>query len=302
MITIPFDPNIVSGGSFTLSWHGLLTFVAVAVAVFLVGRWAIRERLDKDMVYNTAMWGIVGGIIGARVVHVADNWGRYSNDLGSVFEIWSGGIGLWGAILGGYLGGIAYAFVVKAPVGRLMDLAAPTMLIGQTIGRVGDIINGEHLSRAFNGGWGWIFTHPSSPGNLAAQSNSAAVRLVNEGAIRQEDPVHPTVVYEMIWNVLVLALIWKLRGRVRPDGSLFVIYLTLYALGRFSIQWLRLDPVKFLALQEAHIIAILVLIVTVPWMVMYLRWKRPGSASESGPSGSEASGGRRSGRRRRATA
>lgn len=265
-IEIPFDPNIISSGGFTLSWHGLLSFVGVAVAVYLIARWAKRDGIEPDVVYNTAIWAILGGIIGARIVHVADNWHLYSNDLGSVFAIWSGGIGLWGAILGGWLAGVAYAYVAKYPIGKLMDLAAPAMLIGQSVGRIGDIINGEHWSRATELPWGWFFSHPESPGRIGA------IRLFGDG----DQPVHPTVFYEIIWNMVSLAIVWKLRGRLKPDGSIWMLYLTLYAIGRFSVQWLRLDPVKFWGLQEAHIIAILVLLVTIPYLVLKTRFVKPG--------------------------
>jgi len=266
MINIPFNPNIISVGAFTLSWHGVGAFIAVAVAVFLVNRWARRDGLDArypGMVFNTAVWAIVGGVIGARLVHVADHWGDvYTFDsLWRVLEVWRGGIGLWGGILGGWLAGSAYAYFARYPIARLSDLAAPAMLIAQTIGRVGDVINGEHWSRATNLPWGWYFTHADSPGR--------------EGALRffgdPEQPVHPAAAYEMIWNMLCLAVLWKLRGRLRPDGSLWVAYLALYAAGRMGIQFLRLDPVKFWGLQEAHIIAILVLAVAVPFLVLKTR-------------------------------
>lgn len=267
MISIPFDPNIISSGNFLLSWHGFLSFVAVAVAVFMIGRWAKRDGLNPDMIYNTATWVILGGIIGARAVHVADNWDLYRDDLASVFQIWSGGIGLWGAILGGWVGGGVYAYFAKYPVGKLMDLSAPAVLIAQTIGRVGDIINGEHWSKATDLPWGWVFTHADSPGRFGPSGSTTW------------DPgqaTHPTVVYEMIWNMLVLAVLWRLRGRLRPDGAIWMIYLSLYAVGRFTIQFLRLDAVKFWGLQEAHLIAILVLAAAVPYIAIRVRFKKPG--------------------------
>ena len=280
MIRIPFSPNVVSAGGFTLSWHGIGAFVAVVIAVYLVNRWARRSGLDAQypgMVFNTAIWAVIGGIIGARLVHVVDHWGDvYTFDnLSRVLEIWSGGIGLWGAILGGWLAGSAYAHLARYPVGRLADLAAPAMLIAQTIGRVGDIINGEHWSRATDLPWGWYFTHPDSPGR------DGALRFYDNA----EQPVHPTVVYEMIWNVICLAVLWRLRGRLTPHGSLWMVYLALYAAGRMGIQFLRLDPVKFWGLQEAHIIAILVLAVAVPFLVLKTRL-----AARAGPEAAEPPG------------
>lgn len=261
-IEIPFNPNLVAGGNLSLSWHGLLSFVGVAAAIWMVSRAAKRDGLDQDLVYNTAIFGIIGGIIGARLVHVFDNWDIYGSDPGRIFAIWSGGIGLWGGILGGWIAGAAYAWIAKAPVGKFMDIAAPAMFVAQTIGRLGDIINGEHWSRALDLAWGWYFTHPDSPARIGAE------RFFGD----PERPVHPTVVYEMIWNMIGLFLITKLRGKLKPDGSIWMIYVTWYSIGRFSIQYLRLDDVKFWGLQEAHIIAILVLSFTIPYMIKNLRW------------------------------
>ncbi len=262
-IAIPFDPDIFGGANFSLSWHGFMSFVAVGVAVYLSARWARQARIEPEFVYNTAMWAILGGIVGARIVHVADNWGQYSGNVGSMFQVWEGGIGLWGGILGGWLAGMAYAYFAKYPIGRLMDVVAPAMLIGQTIGRIGDIINGEHWSRATDLAWGWYFTHDSSPARWGAQRDHGD----------PEAPVHPTVVYEMIWNMLSLGVLFLLRGRLKPDGSLWMVYLALYSVGRFGIQWLRMDPVKFWGLQEAHIIAILALLVAVPFLMIKTRWR-----------------------------
>ncbi len=271
MITIPFNPNLIggSGSSFVLSWHGFLSFVGVAVAIYLVARWARRDNVDTEIIYYTAVWAIIGGIIGARVVHVVDYWHIYEGNLGQVFAIWSGGIGLWGAILGGWLTGSAYAYFQKYPIGRLMDLTAPALLIAQTIGRVGDIINGEHCSRATDLIWGWVFTHPDSPGRYCILNDQQG--YFGESAT-SNTPVHPAVVYEMIWNMISLAIVWRLRDRLTPDGSLWMVYLALYAIGRFSVQWVRLDAVKFAGLQEAHIIAILVLAVAVPFLVLKTRF------------------------------
>ena len=133
-IEIPFNPNIVAGGSFSLSWHGFLSFVGVAAAIYMVGKAALKGNLNQDLVYNTAIFGILGGIVGARLVHVFDNWAIYGDDPGRILAIWSGGIGLWGGILGGWIAGSIYAYFAKAPVGKYMDIAAPAMLVGQ-IGR-----------------------------------------------------------------------------------------------------------------------------------------------------------------------
>lgn len=289
-IEMPFDPNITGGSSFALSWHGFLSFVAVAVAVWLVARAARREpTVTADMVYNTAIWGIIGGIVGARIVHVGDNWDFYGNNLGEVFAVWEGGIGLWGGILGGWLGGVTYAYFVKYPVGKLMDITAAPLLLAQTIGRIGDIINGEHISHTTDLPFAWYFTHPDSParsGNITAHGNPDA-------------ETHPAVVYEMIWNIIGLFILYKLRHRLKPDGSLFMFYLGYYALGRFMIQFIRLDKAYFANLQEAHLIAIGVMIISFTFLIWKTRLKSSDEIS-AGPSDDDSSEGPSApGRRRR---
>ena len=148
MIEIDIGPYLISSGTFLLSWHGLFSFVAVATAVYLVGRWAPMKGIEPDDIYSIAIWAILGGIVGARLVHVIDNWDYYQYNLLQILFIWSGGIGVWGGILGGFMGGAAYAFIAKHPIGIIADLTAPALLLVQTIGRLGDIVNGEHCARA----------------------------------------------------------------------------------------------------------------------------------------------------------
>ena len=93
-ITIGLNPNLIDFGGLVLSWHGFLTFVAVALAVFLTARWAKQEGILPDTVYSVAVWAIIGGIVGARIVHVIDFWGFYSQDPLRIIALWSGGIAI----------------------------------------------------------------------------------------------------------------------------------------------------------------------------------------------------------------
>ena len=269
MIEIDIGPFLISSGSFLLSWHGFFSFIAVATAVYLVGRWAPMKAIDPDDIYSIAIWAILGGIIGARIAHVVDNWGFYQYNLLQILFIWSGGIGIWGAILGGFIGGAAYALLQKHPVGVIADLTAPSLLLVQSIGRIGDIVNGEHCARvatefilAFN----WI--RPESDARVCA--NGVGV------------PVQPVIAYEMLWNLGALFIIWKLRDRIKPDGMLFALYLALYAVGRFFVTFLRQDKVWTLGLQEAHFIAILVLAITIPLLVIKARLTTPEQIAAEG--------------------
>ena len=158
------------------------------------------------------------------------------------------------------------------------------MLFVQTIGRLGDIVNGEHCAKAMDMFLGFIWTNPAS--DARSCENGVGVS------------VHPVIAYEMVWNLLSLALIWGLRGKLKPDGMLFALYLALYSVGRFAITFAREDRVWSLGLQEAQYIAILILLITVPLLVVKGRWAAAGEAAAE-PASAPRETGTRAERRRR---
>ena len=264
MVEIEIGSNLVSAGSFLVSWHGFFSFIAVASAVYLVGRWAPMRGVSPDDIYAIAIWAIIGGIVGARVVHVVDNWDFYGHNAGQIIAIWSGGIGIWGGILGGFVAGAAYSAWAKYPVAVIADLTAPALLFVQTIGRLGDIVNGEHCAKATDFFLGFNWTNPNSDARICDNGVGVAVQ--------------PVIVYEMTWNMLALFIIWRLRGKLKPDGMIYALYLALYAAGRFAVSFAREDKVWTAGLQEAHFIALVVLAVTIP----LLAWKARFVSDEEG--------------------
>ena len=280
-ITIGMNPNLIEFGSVILSWHGLLTFVAVAVSVYLVHRWGTREGIGGDPILSVAVWCIIGGIIGARALHIIDFWGPiYQHDPIRIIYVWQGGIAVIGAILGGVAGGSLYITIRnstrfmaiwgrffrwagephKAPlpgIGHLADVSAPALLISMAIGRIGDIINGEHFAKATDLPWGVFYTHPNSPGVVRAVS-------------------HPAVAYEIVLDMLVLAIIWPLRHRLRPRGMVFVLYGALYSVGRFFLSFLRVEEnIYALGLNEAQIVSLVIMLVAIPLLVYKAQFVRP---------------------------
>ena len=272
MIEINIDPVLYSANivyTWALSWHGFFSFVAVGSGVILIGRWAPTRGIDPEAIYSVAIWAILGGIVGARLVHVIDQWSEIYQDRPSqIFNITSGGVAIWGGILGGFFGGAAYSLYAKLPVGVISDLAAPMLLYVQTIGRLGDIVNGEHCAKAADYFLAFKWTHPET---------TAATCANDLGLIPF---AHPVIAYEMTANMIALAIIWRLRGRLRPDGMLFALYLAFYSLGRFGITFMRDDRVWALGMQEAHYIALIVLAVTVPLLVVRARF---GTSLEPAP-------------------
>ena len=265
MIEIITGPFLIESSSFLLSWHGVFSFIAVAAAVFLVGRWAPLRNINPDDVYSIAIWAIISGIIGARLVHVIDHLQtgpNYLENPSQIFAIWSGGIGVWGGILGGAIGGIVYGAIKKMPVLQIADLTAPAMLIVQSIGRLGDIVNGEHCAKATDYFFGFIWTN----------AQSAAVYCSNNGL---NTSVHPVIAFEIFWNLTALMLLWNLKDRIKPAGMLFCLYLALYSTGRFLVTFLREDRIWGLGLQEAQFISIAVVVIMVPLLVFKARFGEP---------------------------
>ena len=289
-ITIGINPYLIDAGRFVLSWHGFLTFVAMVVSVYLVVRWGTREGITADSIYSVAVWCIAGGIIGARLLHVIDFWSDvYQHDPVRALYVWQGGVTIYGAILGGFVGGALYIMVRNsgwylelwaryfrflgeakaAPlpgIGHLADIAAPAMLISQAIGRVGDIINGEHFANASDLPWAVTYSHPDSPAFLAGRPAA-----------------HPAVAYELLMDLMILAIIWPLRKRLRPQGMFFALYLASYSFGRFFLSFLREEFKEYGGLNEAQIIALVVMAVTIPLLIYKARFVKPELAPEDRP-------------------
>lgn len=320
MVEIDIGPNLFSSGDFVLSWHGFFSFIAVATAVILVGRWARFKGVLADDIYSIAVWGIIGGMIGARIVHVVDQWSPlYQDNPYQIIAIWRGGIALWGGLLGGFVAATAATVIMNRfrtdkraqierrlkqaksederetleeelarnqhlPVGAIADLTAPALLLVQTIGRLGDIVNGEHCAKAADFFLGFIWTNLKTDATIC--DNGVGVS------------VQPVIAYEMVWNMLALFIIWKLRNRLRPDGMLFALYLALYSVGRFAVTFAREDKVWALGMQEAQYIAIVVLLITVPLLIVKRRWVSPEEAVAE-PIGVPQDRGTRAQRRRR---
>ena len=245
----------------SLSWHGFFSVIGVAVAVYMVIKQSRKDGIEDDLIFNVASWGVIGGIIGARLVHILDNLDYYIDNPINFLYIWRGGIGLWGGILGGLAGGVLYAKFIRldrSMIGRLMDFAAPALLAAQAIGRIGDIINGEHCAAATSSPVSISYIHASS--NAANCANGLGVA------------VHPVIIYEMCWYLAVFVIIWKLRDRLAPHGILFVLFLSLYSLGRFFITFYRDDRIWGLSLQEAHFISLIILFSSLTWMIYKIRW------------------------------
>ncbi|MEK7863569.1 MAG: prolipoprotein diacylglyceryl transferase, partial [Chloroflexota bacterium] len=254
---IDLDPSL-HFGPITLAWHGIFTAVGIFFGVWLSTK-LVAGRVSEADASAIATWGVVGGIIGARIFHVADCWtgcagitGGYSAHPELIPQIWTGGIAVWGAAIGGALAGLVVAVRRgTVPIGYAADRAAPGIALGFALGRIGDIINGEHHAIACQPPLGICveYAHPATLG----QGASFGVGDFRYSA----DPVHLAVGYDMAWNLIGMAVALALRGRGLRDGLIFWLFMGWYAVGRFLLGYLRIgDPSYAFALREDQVIAL----------------------------------------------
>lgn len=257
MIYIDVDPVAFSIGSVNIAWYGIM----VALAVITLVVWAILSvkrgaRLKYETVINAAIVGIPSGIIFSRLLHVIDFWDYFMEHPGEI--IGGSGLTIYGAVLGAALGIWIYSlFSKKFSFGYMADMLAPGIILAQAIGRVGCTLNGCCYGIACDLPWAIVYENPGSVGPLGI-------------------PVHPTQIYEIIYNLIVFGVLLFFRGRFRPNGSLFLIYLTFYAAWRLGIDFIREGTDFLFGLHEAQIISIIVLIITITLLVWRTRWIKKG--------------------------
>jgi phosphatidylglycerol:prolipoprotein diacylglycerol transferase len=225
----PPSPVIFEAGPFALHYHGLLIALGIAVGTWLTGRELARKGYDGSLAFGSLFFVIPLGFLGARFYHVATEYHRYTkNPFPKVLEGWEGGLGIYGAVAGGFLGVLLFSWYRGISPLAFADAAAPGLVLGQAIGRWGNYFNQELFGR---------------PSDLPWAIQIAPLNRPTEFA--DAEAFHPTFLYESLWDVLVcLALLWIARRfseRLR-DGDIFVLYVSLYSVGRFFVETLRIDP------------------------------------------------------------
>jgi len=252
LITIGINPIAFTIGEISVRWYGVMVALAVVLLILWMV-WQIRRGADisYDSLLTVALIAIPSGIIISRLLHIIDLWGFYMANPGLLLGF--GGLTIWGAILGATLGIWIYSRFSDFKFGYFMDLITPGILLAQVIGRVGCTINGCCYGKASSLPWAVVYTNPDSYAPLGIA-------------------VHPTQIYEIIFLLIVFGVLFWLRKRFQPEGSLFLIYLSLYSMWRLGLGFLR-DGTDFLfGLHQAQVIGIIVLLIVIPILVLRTHW------------------------------
>jgi prolipoprotein diacylglyceryl transferase len=238
---IPSPPaNGIHIGSFELHFYGLLIAIAVLVAAWLAQRRWVKLGGFAGTMVPIAFWAVVAGLIGARLYSVATSW---QQDTGGnpvqIVEIWNGGLGIWGGVAGGVLGGWLKARRMHVPLPPLLDVVAPTLALAQAIGRWGNYFNQELFGLPSRLPWAVRITDQAQLGSLLPKYRPP---LGASGAYLPAT-FQPTFLYECIWDLITFGLLLLIERRVRlRRGYLFAAYASLYTFGRFFTEYLRIDP------------------------------------------------------------
>ncbi|MBW4652815.1 MAG: prolipoprotein diacylglyceryl transferase [Kaiparowitsia implicata GSE-PSE-MK54-09C] len=238
-------PDLVEIGPITLRWYGLLIASSVILGLTLAQRLGDRRQINSDLIGDLAIWLVIGAIPAARLYYVLFEWENYAQNPATALAIWQGGIAIHGAILGGLLAMLLFSRRHRISFWQLGDVVAPSLALGQAIGRWGNFFNSEAFGRPTDLPWKLYIPLAQRPPSYT-----------------QFEYFHPTFLYESLWNVGVLTLLLVLffagaRNRLPLKlGTILLVYLIAYGAGRFWIEGLRMDSLMLGPLRIAQVVSL----------------------------------------------
>ncbi len=223
---------------FSIAYYGIVIVTGMMIAIWIAQREAKRTGQNPEQYLDLAMIGIAAGILGARIYYVIFAWDYYKDDLLSIFNIRQGGLAIYGGIIGACIAVVIYSRKKKQNFSLLMDTASMSIVFGQIMGRWGNFFNREAFGDYTNNLFAMQLPVSAVRANEITQKMWDHVVTVNDVEYIQ---VHPTFLYESLWNVGVLLFLFWFRKRKKFNGEVFLMYLIGYGLGRIWIEGLRTD-------------------------------------------------------------
>ncbi|MGM8212577.1 prolipoprotein diacylglyceryl transferase [Virgibacillus sp. W0430] len=246
-------------GPISIYWYGVIIATGLFLGLYLATKEADRLGLKKDLIVDLIMFATPIAIIFARIYYVLFEWDRYSSGpWWKVFAVWEGGIAIHGALIGSVLTAIVFARVKDVSFWQLADIVAPSLILGQAIGRWGNFMNQEAHGGAISASTYESF-HQFLPDFIMNQMCINGIMY------------HPTFLYESVWNIIVFVILLLLRKYNPLRGELFLSYLMLYSVGRYFIEGMRTDSLYLIgSIRTAQFISIL-LIISAIILIIYRR-------------------------------
>jgi len=259
-IHIGIDPDIAKIGPLLLTWHGLFTALGILVAVWLTARELRRRGIALPNYDTWALVTVFGGILGARLFFVLDHIDYFIGHPLEALAVNEGGLAIYGAVFGGFVAIVMLSRIFRQPLAPLLDSVVPGLLLAQAIGRLGCTVNGDAWGGPCLHGCPITFTYTNPKDLLPADLLGV--------------PTHPYPLYDIVVNLIVFAIIWRLRRRPVPAGTLAATYAVLYSFGRFFISFVRQERIWFWGLQEAQVVAVLAFVAGLVALAVLFRGQR----------------------------
>ncbi len=261
---LQFDPiEYLSLGPLRISPHGIGTAVGFIAGARLLLPATRALGIDDELIYRMLYRAAIGALIGARLAYAINHWSDYADDPLSVLAVWEGGISLFGGIAGGVLAAVPVMRSERLRFWSLMDAAAPGLALGILIGRVGDLVVGDHLGKPTEFFLGFRCTGADSASSCAAPIGSG---------------VHLPALYDLVNASALLVALLILRRQKRWDGFLIIVAAAWYGAGRFIEDFYRIDDTVAVGLSGSQLTALTLVTVATAWLVLVRRTPRVDTA------------------------
>lgn len=241
---IPPLPSTLELGPLSIKYYGVCITVGVVLGYYLVHKRSSLYGISKETIDNLLPYLIIAVLVGARLYHVIDDWSYYSQNQWQILAIWQGGIGIYGGLIAGLATALWFAKRYKIDFLRLLDLSAPSILLAQAIGRIGNYFNQEAFGPPTTLPWGVYIDEQNRPSIW--QSAQA---------------FHPLFLYDFLWNFIGFILLYRYAPRVRQLRGLIIgCYFIWFGFGRLLIEQLRFDTALLFGIKLATIISMVLII------------------------------------------
>ncbi|WP_281164189.1 prolipoprotein diacylglyceryl transferase [Liquorilactobacillus sicerae] len=253
------NPIAFKLGELEVHWYGIIIASAVVLAVFLAVREGKRRGLDEDVFYDYILWAIPISLVTARLYYVIFQWSYYSQHLDEIYRIWDGGIAIYGCLIGAIVVVIFFCQRRNVPVWLFLDVAAPTVILAQGIGRWGNFMNQEAHGR---------------PTTLAFLQDLHLPTFIIQQMKINGVYYQPTFLYESLWDILGFIVLISLRHRPKlfKRGEVFFSYVIWYSFGRFFIEGMRTDSLMLGSLRVSQWLSVMLFIGAICWLLARRYW------------------------------
>lgn len=233
-------PKAIQIGPLTFHAYGAIFALSILAGYLLAQKRAHRHKVPRALLDDPILLvPLALSIVGARLYHVFDYWDIYSRDLLSILNLSGGGLGIWGGLIGIFVGFWIVAKIRKISLFSILDLISPSLLLGQAIGRFGNWVNQEAFGPPTDLPWGIYINPENRPIQFASSTR-----------------FHPTFFYEAVIDLIFFLVLIKLSQKFTKPGQTFAFYLILYSIGRFTVEFFRIDTATIGSLKLAQILAV----------------------------------------------